>query len=321
MILDDIVWQNGPDDGFAVSSQRDVVYPFISQVADDFLFEAETTITDVHWFGGFWGGDPLDPIDFEIYIYADDGTGNAPTGGGMPDPSSTALAAYTFTGVTGLPLSSNGNYEYEVDLPTPFVCTAGEKYWLAVVSVFNFPPQWGWIYTTTQQMAPLVQGFPLLGTPFWSVYDPTLDAAFYLTGTSGQPAIPDLDCNGDLSFEDVEPNGTVSGTITVENIGDPDSNLDWEVQSFPDWGTWTFDPESGEDLLAGDSVEITVDIVAPDEEETEFTGEVVLVNSGDDTDTCTVQVSLVTPVSHSYPFLEFLAQRFPILAKILALIF
>ena len=142
-----------------------------------------------------------------------------------------------------------------------------------------------------------------------------------VTGVSGPVPEPDLDCSGDLSFEEVTPGETVSGTITVENIGEPDSKLDWEIQSFPDWGNWSFDPESGIDLLAGDSVDITVDIVAPDEEETEFDGEVVLVNSGDDTDTCTIQVSLVTPVSQSYPFLELLAQRFPILAKILALIF
>jgi len=91
--------------------------------------------------------------------------------------------------------------------------------------------------------------------------------------------------------------------------------------SYPDWGTWTFDPESGTDLLEGDTVEIDVEIVAPDEAETNFTGEVVLVNSEMSIDICTIDVILATPVSQSYPFLELLAQRFPILAKILELLF
>jgi len=92
--------------------------------------------------------------------------------------------------------------------------------------------------------------------------------------------------------------------------------------SYPDdWGTWTFTPDSGTGLLAGDTLDITVEIVAPEEEETAFDGEIVLVNTEDNADICTVLVTLVTPVSQSVSFLELLAQRFPILAKILELIF
>ena len=131
----------------------------------------------------------------------------------------------------------------------------------------------------------------------------------------------DLDCSGELDFADVEPGSTVTGTIIVENVGEPDSLLDWEVLSFPEWGTWTFDPESGLDLLEGDSLTIDVEIVAPDEPEETFTGEVKIVNSEDPDDICIIDVALVTPVSQSVTFLELLAQRFPILAKILELLF
>ena len=139
--------------------------------------------------------------------------------------------------------------------------------------------------------------------------------------TGGEPAVPDLDCYGTLDFTDVTPGDTVSGTVTVENIGEEGSLLDWEVESFPDWGEWTFDPEFGEDLGDGETATVSVDIVAPGEEDTEYTGEVVFVNSEDPDDTCVVEVTLKTPVSQSLTFLELLAQRFPIVAKILEMLF
>jgi len=139
--------------------------------------------------------------------------------------------------------------------------------------------------------------------------------------------VPDLDCDGTLSWTEVTPGETVTGTFTVENIGDPLSLLDWEIESYPDWGTWTFDPDGGLDLTPEDpAVTVTVEVVAPEDPETEFTGEIVLVNSEDPDDTCTIDVSLATPVSQQQQslilqLLEMLAQRFPIIAQILAAIF
>ena len=99
--------------------------------------------------------------------------------------------------------------------------------------------------------------------------------------------------------------------------------MDWEIESYPDWGTWSFDPDGGTDLLAGETESISVEVVAPDEEDETFTGEVVLVNSEDPDDTCVIDVSLATPVSQQSSlflrFLERLIQWFPMLEKILSL--
>jgi len=125
---------------------------------------------------------------------------------------------------------------------------------------------------------------------------------------------PDLDCYGDLSWTGVTPGDTVSGSITVENIGDIDSLLDWQIDSYPDWGDWTFDPDGGDDLLAGTQVTVDVEIVAPDEPETEFTGEVKIVNSENPDDTCVIDVSLATPVSQQlemHPLFQRIFERFP----------
>jgi hypothetical protein len=181
--IQDVIWDNGGDTGYAFSSQLDEVYPFDSQVADDFIFDVGMDVTDVHWWGAFWNGPPdeVDPCDFYIYIYADDGSGTQPTGAGMEHPQVTALATYFFPQLTGYPLSPNGNHEYNVTLSPPFQATGGVKYWLVVQPVFPYPPQWGWVNTDQVHLNLSVQGFPLLGYPFWTLYT-GVDMAFYLTG-------------------------------------------------------------------------------------------------------------------------------------------
>jgi len=96
--------------------------------------------------------------------------------------------------------------------------------------------------------------------------------------------IPDLDCEDYLDWVDVVPGATVTGTITVENIGEPDSLLNWEIVSWPDWGTWCFDPEYGTDLLAGDMMTVNVECTVPDEIPNDLVGEIKIVNLEDPND-------------------------------------
>ena len=112
-------------------------------------------------------------------------------------------------------------------------------------------------------------------------------------------AVPDLDCTGTLSWNEVTPGETVTGEFTVENIGDPTSLLDWEIESYPEWGIWTFSPNGDTGLTPEDgAITVTVEVVAPDEQGTEFTGEVTLINSNDPSDSCTIDAALATPLSH-----------------------
>jgi len=105
----------------------------------------------------------------------------------------------------------------------------------------------------------------------------------------------DLDCDGSLSWTDVKPGDTVDGSFEVSNNGAPSTLLNWEIESYPDWGTWTFDPSSGTDLPGGESVTVDVEVVAPNEENTEFEGEVIIVNSDNPNDYCVIDVYLKTP--------------------------
>ncbi|MFO7676863.1 MAG: VCBS repeat-containing protein [Thermoplasmatota archaeon] len=107
-----------------------------------------------------------------------------------------------------------------------------------------------------------------------------------------------LECNGVLHFNDITPGSIVSGTINIQNIGMSGSELDWEIESYPSWGTWTFTPISGTGLTPEDGeIVVVVEIVAPQDKNQEFTGEVVIINSNNQYDFCSISVSLTTPLS------------------------
>jgi hypothetical protein len=131
------------------------------------------------------------------------------------------------------------------------------------------------------------------------------------TGVAPEPAIC---CEGSLTWSDVKPGTSVNGTFTVSNCGEPGSLLNWEVSSFPLWGTWTIVPESGTGLAEGDSVTVAVQVVAPSEKKKEFTGKIKLINSDNPDDFCEVDVVLVTPTKQDisvHLFFERLFERFP----------
>jgi len=139
----------------------------------------------------------------------------------------------------------------------------------------------------------------------------------------GPPVVgPDLDCDGTLSWPEVKTGTTVTGTITVGNVGEAASELDWEIESNPEWGTWTFDPDSGTGLTPeDDDVSIAVEVVAPSDKKTDFTGKVKLVNSDNPNDYCEIDVTLTTPISRNMPFLDWIMEHFPILGSVLQRLF
>jgi hypothetical protein len=135
---------------------------------------------------------------------------------------------------------------------------------------------------------------------------------------------PDLGCDGSLGWDDVKPGATVTGQFAVGNMGEIGSLLNWKVDSWPSWGTWTFTPNEGTGLAKGDWTTITVTVIAPDEKKKEFDGNVTLVNIDDPSDYCIIPVSLTTPLKQNLyfqPFFERLFERFsnafPILWHIL----
>ncbi len=183
---DPIIFDNGlPGLANGLSSQLDNFYPFNSQTADDFVLQAGANkITDLHWWGLWWNpGPPGNPTAFNAIIYAD--AGGMPTGAGMADPTPTALKVWTVApALVNETFYANANgfnwYSYDLNVSAdPFVANPGQRYWLVFQSVNQFPPQWGWA-ATAAAAGTAMQGFPLLGTPYWTPMN--TEMAFYITG-------------------------------------------------------------------------------------------------------------------------------------------
>ena len=122
----------------------------------------------------------------------------------------------------------------------------------------------------------------------------------------------DLECIGDIYKNGIEPGSTTSSTIIIRNTGDPESNLNWEIISYPEWGNWTFNPESGSNLKPIDSdVYVDVEIDVPNEKGQTFDGEVIILNNDNENDVGIIPVRVITPkykVNIS-PFFSFLQQH------------
>ena len=148
-----------------------------------------------------------------------------------------------------------------------------------------------------------------------SIVEAGIDAISATIIHCGEPTIPNLDCEGTLSWTDIEPGSIVTGEIIIENIGEPISRLDWEVAEWPNWGTWTFEPDSGINLKPDEGeLTIQIEVIAPDDPETDFEGEVKIENSENPDDYCTIEVSLATPENQNSQVLQFLErflERFP----------
>ena len=110
--------------------------------------------------------------------------------------------------------------------------------------------------------------------------------------------LPNLICDGSLSWVDVKPGKKVYGNFKIINDGVPGSLLDWEITEKPAWGIWTISPEMGKNLTP-EASPFTIDlaVIAPDDPKTEFMGEIKVVNSNDPSDYCIVPIYLKTPVN------------------------
>jgi hypothetical protein len=112
------------------------------------------------------------------------------------------------------------------------------------------------------------------------------------------PEVPNLNCEGSLSWTKVKPGETVDGSFQVENIGGVDSLLNWKINiSTIDWGTWIFSPDAGENLTSQEGkITIHVTVIAPTINNSEFEGYIRVENTDNPNDFDVIPVYLKTPV-------------------------
>lgn len=107
-------------------------------VADDFQLAADTAITRVRWWGGYFNPPPV-PDSFTLRLFADEG--------GHPGALITTLDVSRISKArTGFNSGSEPEFEYAADLRKPFPAKAGVKYWLSIVN----PPDSVWLWEGSQ---------------------------------------------------------------------------------------------------------------------------------------------------------------------------
>ena len=120
-----------------------------------------------------------------------------------------------------------------------------------------------------------------------------LDAEVYFNIEYEIAGEPDLLCQGSLNWDNIKKYETAKGSFTVKNDGDPYTKLDWEIDSYPEWGHWTFNPRYGEDLKPEDG-EMTVDVTVNVNslEYGKHSGSVKIVNKKDKSDYETINCNI-----------------------------
>ena len=144
----------------------------------------------------------------------------------------------------------------------------------------------------------------------------------YIPPEDDPPEESDVDCIGVLNWIDVKVGDTLYGDFLVKNIGRTGSFLNWRIESYPKWGSWTFNPESGVNLTPEDEPKtVQVSVVAPDEANKAYNGYIRIVNENNPVDFDVIPVYLTTERKKSIntPFLQFINNH-PNLYLILKLI-
>jgi hypothetical protein len=289
-------------------------------LADDWRCSETGPVGDIHFWISWWEDNVQDISWIQVEIWS-----NNPQGpGGYSQPldkkwehkfyPAEFIIAGPWDGVQGWMLPwyeawpDNHFTYYQINIPDidePFDQNEGEIYWLVIQMSFAEELVVGWKNTNDYFMDHAVWSEdPDIG---WYIID-GIDFAFVITG---EDSVPDLDCDGDISWSDVPVGSTVSGNFVVMNIGDPGSLLNWEITEWPIWGNWTFTPISGTGLKPADGAfTVQVDVVAPEEKNKDFSGTIKIVNLDDTTDTCRISVSLATPRNKPFNMINFLFLRF-----------
>ncbi len=127
-----------------------------------------------------------------------------------------------------------------------------------------------------------------------SVVEAGIDAFCAYRLDCQNPAQSDLDSQGTLHWEQIKAGTTVTGNFSIGNIGEPNSQLRWSIESTPDYGTWTITPNQGK-LSEDEWITIAVEVVAPQQRNRQFSGSIRIINSDDPTDYEDIDIVLTTP--------------------------
>ena len=169
----------------AIASQTDINgVGDVNAAYDNFTLTDPAVITGISWRGGYvLPANPVAMASFTVSFY---GT----TGAGEPD-TVTVLNENIVPGNAGETLVGTNSsrtvrlFDYQLTLPTPFVASAGTKYWMSIVAdKAGTLPQWGWSSGTGGDGIMYAESVTLGGVVRRRL---AFDLAFTLSGTNVPP--------------------------------------------------------------------------------------------------------------------------------------
>ena len=293
--------------------------------ADDFVFETNSYIEEIHWIGAYWSEEEDGNFDWAIAILDD--YNNKPNDVIYLTTFLNSQVHETFIEDHNL----GWFFSYWVELPYSWYIPENQKRWISIWAIGNRPPWAGvGIHSNIIHGIEGVCKSVYWGYPEWThfsefgVHTPPYDMCFQLKG-QGTEAEPDIVCHEiSTNWQDVEPGESIHGSFQIAN-SIHGSMLEWEIISIPDWINEHGFLEPTEGVLPGGNIDdVDIYFSAPDEKNKGLTGKIIVVNVNNPSVFCEIDVNLKTPKTKEYtesPFIQTLLERFtnmfPILKQIL----
>ncbi|MGB7062239.1 MAG: hypothetical protein WBF13_07790 [Candidatus Zixiibacteriota bacterium] len=143
-----VVWDNGMQYDNGWHSQDDPPSGLDPIPADDFMFQVDQLVNDVHWLGAYAAGPPDDgDFDWRVIFYNDFGDGTKPGAviATWVFPNAQVNETFVEEFMPGVFI-----YSYSVDLPAALSFLAGTKYWISIQGVGAAPPYSYWAMHSDQ---------------------------------------------------------------------------------------------------------------------------------------------------------------------------
>lgn len=173
ILLEQLPGQNPGGAASDTSYIHDFGFPSYQQVADDFRFSETKVITGIRWwgfYGGVFSGSTHPPVDDEtmrIRVYADDGSEGLP--GSVLFEEAALNPSRVLTGNFAGGGQGAREYQYDVQLSTPFTVQPNVGHWLEIVQSGDinslYRREYGW-----GEAAPLAIRNSIVGD-VWSYTD------------------------------------------------------------------------------------------------------------------------------------------------------
>ena len=198
------------------------------------------------------------------------------------------------------------DYWIRVDFPDVDV-EVDQTYYLVIMSSTPSEQPYRWMFDYGEQQDPYPHGKMYSSGDngqTWETIETEYDYVDATFRTYTYKSHVDLVCNGFLNWtanitgnQSTEIN--LTGSFTVRNNGTPYSRLNWNIITWPGWGTWQFSKKNESNLRPEDGpTEVTVFVEGPHSNIPDtYEGKIWIRNEDNINDTCVINARLVTAKS------------------------